>query len=55
MYLGHWRHVRGSDLQATRRLPIVFPAVLDPVAAGFVDSLARPGGNATASPSSNIA
>jgi len=37
----------GAILQATRRLPIVFPAVLDPVAAGFVDSLARPGGNAT--------
>jgi putative ABC transport system substrate-binding protein len=34
-------------LQATRTVPIVFPAVLDPVAAGFVDSLARPGGNAT--------
>ena len=34
-------------LQATRTVPIVFPAVGDPVAAGFVDSLARPGGNAT--------
>ena len=28
-------------------MPIVFPNVGDPVAAGFVDSLARPGGNAT--------
>src|SRR5215467_5076149 len=28
-------------------LPIVFAAVVDPVGAGFVDSLARPGGNAT--------
>ncbi len=37
----------GAILQATRTVPIVFPAVLDPVAAGFVDSLARPGGNAT--------
>jgi putative tryptophan/tyrosine transport system substrate-binding protein len=34
-------------LQATRTLPIVFVAVADPVGAGFVDSLARPGGNAT--------
>jgi putative ABC transport system substrate-binding protein len=34
-------------LQATRTVPIVFPAVGDPVGAGFVDSLARPGGNAT--------
>jgi putative tryptophan/tyrosine transport system substrate-binding protein len=33
--------------QATRTLPIVFVQVPDPVAAGFVDSLARPGGNAT--------
>ena len=34
-------------LQATRTVPIVFPVAADPVAAGFVDSLARPGGNAT--------
>jgi putative ABC transport system substrate-binding protein len=34
-------------LQATRTVPIVFPSVVDPVGAGFVDSLARPGGNAT--------
>src|SRR5262249_7686129 len=34
-------------LQATRTVPIVFPAVIDPVGAGFIDSLARPGGNAT--------
>src|SRR5262249_2582190 len=31
----------------SRTLPIVFAAVTDPVGAGFVDSLARPGGNAT--------
>ena len=34
-------------LQATRSLPIVFADISDPVGAGFVDSLARPGGNAT--------
>jgi putative ABC transport system substrate-binding protein len=33
--------------QATRRVPIVFAIVADPVGAGFVDSLARPGGNVT--------
>jgi ABC-type uncharacterized transport system substrate-binding protein len=37
----------GPLLQATRTVPIVFPAVSDPVGAGFVDSLARPGGNVT--------
>ena len=37
----------GPLLQATRTVPIVFPIVPDPVGAGFVDSLARPGGNAT--------
>jgi putative ABC transport system substrate-binding protein len=34
-------------LQATRTVPIVFPVVTDPVAAGYVESVARPGGNAT--------
>jgi putative ABC transport system substrate-binding protein len=34
-------------LQTTRAVPIVFVYVPDPVGAGFVDSLARPGGNAT--------
>ena len=37
----------GPLLQATRTVPIVFVHVPDPVGAGFVDSLARPGGNAT--------
>ena len=34
-------------LQATRTVPIVFAVVIDPVGAGFVETLARPGGNAT--------
>ena len=34
-------------LQATRSVPVVFAQVPDPVGAGFVNSLARPGGNAT--------
>jgi ABC-type uncharacterized transport system substrate-binding protein len=33
--------------QATRTVPIVFVNVVDPVGSGFVDSLARPGGNTT--------
>jgi putative ABC transport system substrate-binding protein len=34
-------------LQVTRTVPIVFAVVVDPVGAGYVDSLARPGGNIT--------
>ena len=57
--LQNWSHLRrtsfwllaattvGPLLQATRTVPIVFPIIADPVAGGFVDSLARPGGNAT--------
>ena len=37
----------GTLLQATRTIPIVFNNVADPVGAGFVKSMARPGGNAT--------
>ena len=37
----------GPLLQATRIVPIVFANVADPVGAGYVDTMARPGGNAT--------
>jgi len=45
--LAHGGATVGRLLTATRATPIVFVAVTDPVGAGFVDSLARPGGNAT--------
>jgi hypothetical protein len=45
--LAHGGSTVGPLLQATRTVPIVFPVAVDPVGAGFVDSLARPGGNAT--------
>src|SRR5262245_1735701 len=34
-------------LEATRTVPIVFTIVVDPMGAGFVEKLSRPGGNAT--------
>ena len=45
--LGTGSAATGPLLQATRAVPIVFVHAPDPVGAGFVDSLARPGGNAT--------
>src|SRR6202043_1100088 len=37
----------GRMLQATNTVPVVFMGAVDPVGAGFVESLAHPGGNAT--------
>jgi putative ABC transport system substrate-binding protein len=45
--LAHGSNTVGQLLQATHTVPIVFPIIADPIAGGFVDSLARPGGNAT--------
>jgi putative ABC transport system substrate-binding protein len=45
--LAHGGSTVGPLMQATRTVPIVFPIIGDPVGAGYVDSLARPGGNAT--------
>jgi len=45
--LAHGVPTLGPLLQATRNVPIVFPTASDPVAAGFIESLARPGGNVT--------
>ena len=45
---GPWRLACGAvAAEATRTVPIVFANVADPVGAGFVESLARPGGNVT--------
>ena len=40
-------HVVRTLQQSTRTIPIVFVAVSDPIGAGFIGSLARPGGNLT--------
>jgi putative tryptophan/tyrosine transport system substrate-binding protein len=45
--VAHGAGAVGGLLQATRTVPIVFPVLGDPVGSGFVDSLARPGGNVT--------
>ena len=42
--LAHATPTVGPLLQVTRTVPIVFPVIVDPVGAGFVESLARPGG-----------
>ena len=45
--LAHGSSSVRSLLEATRTVPIVFPIAGDPVGAGFVETLARPGGNVT--------
>jgi putative ABC transport system substrate-binding protein len=45
--LAYGGSVVGPLLKLSRSVPIVFTEVVDPVAAGFITSLARPGGNAT--------
>ena len=45
--LAYGGSVVGPLQQVSRTVPIVFTEVVDPVAAGFIKSLARPGGNAT--------
>jgi putative tryptophan/tyrosine transport system substrate-binding protein len=45
--LAHGSSTVGPMQQATNTIPIVFPVAGDPVAGGFVESLARPGGNIT--------
>src|SRR5262245_17261395 len=45
--LAHGATTVGPLLELTRAVPIVSPVVVDPIGAGFIDSLARPGGNAT--------
>ena len=45
--VAHGSATTGPLLQATHTVPIVFAYVPDPVGAGYVESLARPGGNAT--------
>lgn len=45
--LCHGSPTLGPLLQATGTVPVVFVAAIDPVGAGYVGNLARPGGNAT--------
>jgi putative tryptophan/tyrosine transport system substrate-binding protein len=45
--LAHSSAAVAALVQATRTIPVVFTVVADPVGAGFVDSLSRPGGNLT--------
>jgi len=45
--LAHSAQVAGALHRQTRAIPIVFVNVSDPIGAGFVDTLARPGGNLT--------
>ena len=53
--LAHGASTLGPLLQETRTVPIVSPIIADPVAAGFVDSLARPGATSPGSCFTNTA
>jgi putative tryptophan/tyrosine transport system substrate-binding protein len=45
--LAHSAQIAGALFQQTREIPVVFVNVSDPIGAGFIVSLARPGGNFT--------
>jgi putative tryptophan/tyrosine transport system substrate-binding protein len=45
--LAHSAQVAGVVQRGTRTIPVVFVNVSDPIGAGFIESLARPGGNLT--------
>jgi putative ABC transport system substrate-binding protein len=45
--LAHGASAVGPLTQVTRKVPIVFPVMVDPIGMGFVETLARPGGNVT--------
>src|SRR5262249_11488814 len=47
LILPHTPPATAAALEQTRTIPVVFAIVADPIGSGFVDSLARPGGNAT--------
>ena len=53
--LANAAHVVSALRQQTQSVPIVFAQVVDPVSSGFVESLARPGGNVTGFLSSDYA
>src|SRR5215475_7331577 len=47
LILAHNTAATAGALEQTRTIPVVFAIVADPIGSGFVDNLARPGGNAT--------
>jgi len=55
LIVGHTTPVAAGLHQATRTIPVIFISTTDPVAGGFVASLARPGGNMTDSSTTNTA